>query len=162
LSIALSLVELYAAVIPMEQPQPEAYDLLDQSLKSIETHAKPLVALLWSQVALLNMEGFLPQFGQCAVTDRPVAGGDPFLSPKAGGYVCEEAAIAFADRFQVRAEVLYGLNRLPELEAPPGNLKFAEQTFLALQPFWRFIAETSLPANDSITGELLRSTTEDR
>ncbi len=153
LSFALALLELYASVIPSEQPQPEAYDLLEISLRSLEKHERPLVALVWAEVALLAMEGFLPQFGRCVVSDSPIRVAEPFVSPMAGGFVSEEAAIGFADRYRVRAEVLYGLEKLPELETPPSNLRFADETLIALFPFWRHIAETALPANDSVVAE---------
>ncbi len=153
LSYAIALLELYAAVIPSEQPQPEAYDLLETSLKALERHDKPLVALVWAEVALLAMEGFQPQFGQCVMSDAAIEVAEPFVSPIAGGFVSESEALRFTDRFRVRAEVLYGLERLPELESPPPNLRFANETLAALFPFWRHIAETALPANDAVVSE---------
>jgi DNA repair protein RecO len=158
LSFALALLELYAAVIPIEQPQPEAYDLLAASLGALERHEKPLVVLIWAQVALLTMEGFLPQFGRCVISDEPIQVAEPFVSPHAGGFVSETAALTFTDRFRVRAEVLYGLEKLSELDSPPPNLRFAEETLAALFPFWRNIAETALPANDSVVSEAVHGT----
>lgn len=154
LSLGLALAELYAAVLPSEEPFPEAHDLLVASLRHLETHAKPLVAFLWSEVKLLEISGFMPQFDRCVTTDRPIAEGAPFVSPRAGGYVCDEAAPPFVDRFRTRAEALYGLARLPEFEAPPSNMKFVEEAAADLLPFWRAIAETPLPANETALREL--------
>ncbi len=154
LSYALSLCELYAAVVPLDQPFPEAHELLLASLRQLESHEKPLVALVWAQVALLSISGFLPQFAACVVTERPAVEPLPFLSPRAGGYVCEEAARGYTDRVRVRAEVLIGLTKLAELEEPPAHLKFAEDSLAALAPFWHHIAESPLPANESVVREV--------
>jgi len=153
LSFAIALTELYAAVIPSEQSQPEAYDLLEASLRALETHSKPLVALVWAQVALLEMEGFLPQFGECVITGESIEVAEPYLSPSAGGFVSESRASTYNDRFRVRAEVLYGLEKLAELKTAPPNLKFAIESLSALLPFWRYVAETQLPANEGIVAE---------
>lgn len=153
LGFALALCELYAAVIPLEQPFPEAHELLFASLRHLEKHPKPIVVLVWAEVHLLAISGFMPQFERCVTTDQAIAEGEPFLSPRAGGYVCDQAASPHTDRFRSRAEVLYGLVRLPELEAPPANLKFADETLADLLPFWRAIAEAPLPANETAVRE---------
>ena len=57
-------------------------------------------------------------------------------------------------RVRVRAEVLYGFERLVELGEPPAHLKFAAESLIALLPFWRQIAEMALPANESIVAEI--------
>lgn len=153
LGFALALCELYAAVLPFDQPFPEAHELLFASLRHLETHPKPIVVLVWAEVQLLAISGFMPQFERCVSTDAEIKEGEPFLSPRAGGYVCDEAASPHTDRFRTRAEVLYGLVRLPELESPPANLKFADETLADLLPFWRAIAEAPLPANETAVRE---------
>lgn len=153
LSCGLALVELYAAVLPVDEPFPEAFDLLARSLRHLEHHSKPVVSLVWSEVQLLSITGFLPQFDRCVATDSQVLEARPFLSPRAGGYVCESAAVPFTDRFRTRAEVLYGLARLPEFDEPPGNMKFADEALADLLPFWQHIAETQLPANETAVRE---------
>ena len=154
LSLALGLVELFAAVIPFEEPDPDAYDLLVRSLRSLEKHPKPLAASAWAQVALLAHAGFLPSFGSCVITGDALREGEPFLSPRAGGYVSDAAAVPYADRFRVRAEVAMNLDRLSPLENPPPNLKFAEETVGALLPFWRHVADAPLPACEAVVGAL--------
>ncbi len=153
LSCALALVELYAAVLPIDEPFPEAFDLLSRSLRHLETHPKPMVALVWAEVHLLAISGFLPQFDRCIATDQQILEGEPFLSPRAGGYISDAAAVTYTDRFRTRAEVLYGLVRLPEFDAPPGNMKFVEEALADLLPFWFHIAEAPLPANSSAVQE---------
>ena len=154
LSFALALCELYSAVVPWEEPMPEAYELITRSLKVLEEHPKPVVALVWSQLQLLALTGFLPAFDRSCVDDQPVREATPFVSPHAGGYVSDADAMRYTDRMRTRAEVLYGLARTAELEDPPSNLKFAEECLVVLLPFWRQIAESPLPANESCIAEV--------
>ncbi len=154
LSLALALVELYAAVCPYEQPFPEAFELLRVSLAQLEKHERPLVAMVWAEVRLLLETGFFPQLDHCVVTEEPLTEAEPYLSPHAGGYVSDFAANAYTDRFRTRAEILYGLDKMGPLNEPPTQFKAAEETLLALLPFWRQIAEVPLPANEAYTAEL--------
>ncbi len=154
LTFGLALLELYAAVLPYEQPDPDAYEVLLLSLGALEKHEKPVVALVWSELQLMAAEGFLPQFDRSAVSDAPVREAEAFASPNAGGYVTALESTSFPDRFKVRAEVLLGLAKTAELPEPPGNLKLAEECLIALFPFWRHIAETQLPANEAVVNEL--------
>jgi DNA repair protein RecO (recombination protein O) len=157
LSCGLALVELFAAVLPVDEPFPEAYALLAQSLHHLEAHGKPIVALVWAEVRLLELSGFLPQFGRCVVTDREIVEGEPFLSPRAGGYVSDQAAITYTDRFRTRAEVLYGLIRLPDFDEPPTNMKYAAEALADLLPFWHNITDSQLPANETAVREFRHS-----
>lgn len=153
LSCALALVELFAAVLPVDEPVPEAYALLALSLHHLESHAKPIVALIWSEVRLLELSGFMPQFDRCVATDRQIVEGEPFLSPQAGGYVSDQAATSFTDRYRTRAEVLYGLARLSDFDEPPSNMKFAAEALADLLPFWQHVADSQLPANETAVRE---------
>lgn len=154
LSFALALCELYSAVIPWEEPVPEAYELMSLSLTSLDTHDKPLVALVWAELKLLATSGFLPSFDRCAIDGQPVKEAEPWTSAHAGGYVSEPHAMRYTDRMRTRAEVLYGLARTADLDSPPGNLKFADECLAALLPFWRQIAEAPLPANEACVAEV--------
>lgn len=161
LSFSLALLELYAAVIPYEQPDPELYDLLFISLQALEAHPKPQVALVWVQLQLMSYAGFLPQFGESAVSGEPLVRPytqhpipNTYVSPDAGGYVTPAESGAFGDRFSVRAEALLGLAKTAALPEPPPNLKFADECIIALFPFWRHIAETKLSANESLVKEV--------
>ena len=154
LSYALALCELYGAVLPFEQPDPEAFETLMASLSALESREKPLVALVWAELRLMSAEGFLPQFAESCLSGRPVEEAEAWVSPTAGGYVTAAESIAFPDRFRVKAEVLIGLARTAELDAPPPNLKLADECIVALFPFWRHIAETQLPANQAVVNEM--------
>jgi DNA repair protein RecO (recombination protein O) len=154
LSIALALCELYSAVVPWEEPFPEAYELLTKSLHILEEHEKPVVALVWAELQLLGLTGFLPAFDRSSVDGEPVREALPWVSPHAGGYVSDEDAVRFTDRVRTRAEVLYGLARTAELDDPPANLKFADECLVVLLPFWRQVAEAPLPANEACVNEV--------
>ena len=154
LSFGLALAELAAAVLPHEQPAPEAFSLLVSSLKYIETHSKPIIALVWAELKLLHLSGFMPQWETCVLSGEPMNEAQPWLSPHAGGFVVAERISAYTDRFQTRAEVLYGLLATVALDAPPQNLKFAEESLAALFPFWKAIADKPLPANQSVISHL--------
>lgn len=154
LSIALAIVELFAAALPYEEPDRDVFELLLKALRGVEKHPKPLAAAAWAQVALLGHTGFMPSFGRCVITEGVLKEGEPFLSPRAGGYVCDAAAGTHTDRFRVRAEVVLNLDRLAPLENPPPNLKFAEETIGALLPFWRHVADTPLPACEAMVAGL--------
>ncbi|CAN5441538.1 hypothetical protein BH11ARM1_BH11ARM1_11400 [soil metagenome] len=154
LSYALALCELYAVLLPWEEPQPEAFDLLIESLGFLEKHPKPLVALAWAEVQLLMQSGFMPQFDVCVVTGEAPSETNPFISPSAGGYVSEVASRDYRDRFRTRVELLYGLSKMVEQPVPPANFKFVEEGLADLLPFWQHIAETALPANVAAISEL--------
>ena len=154
LSLALALVELYASILPWNEPQESIFNLLESSLGHLEKHPKPLVALVWAELKLLEESGYLPPFDHCVLKGSRVVEGLPWVSPTAGGYVCDTEAGAFPDRFQVRSEALIGLARAAELDDPPENLKFANECLLALIPIWRHILDTPLPANEAVKREL--------
>jgi DNA repair protein RecO (recombination protein O) len=153
LGAALALVELYAALLPAEEPFPEAFDLLLQSLAALEGHQRPAVALVWCQLAWLRLAGYLPLFDRCARCDAAVAEAKAFVSPSAGGYLCAEHLPGQAG-FRVEAEVLYGLARTAELSAPPPNLKLAREALATLLPFWRNAAESRLPATEAFVNDV--------
>lgn len=154
LSFALALCELYSAVIPWEEPFPEAYELLTRSLQVLESHEKPVVALVWAELQLLSISGFLPAFDRSCLDGEPVKEAAPWISPHAGGYVSDADGMRFTDRVRTRAEVLYGLARTSELEDPPPHLKFADECLIVLLYFWRQIADMPLPANERCVAEV--------
>jgi DNA repair protein RecO (recombination protein O) len=148
LSYALALSELYASVIPYEEEQPDPFNLFVASIKTIEDHKKPIVAYLWSQLKLMDLAGFMPQWATCCISGCGVKEATPWLSPSAGGYVCQANALEYVDRFSTRAEVLYGLSRLSELDMPPSHLKLAGESNRVLSKFWVHIVERPLPATE--------------
>lgn len=149
LCFGLALTELAAGVLPHDHPAAEEFRFMVRALHDLEVHAKPAVALAWAEVRMMEMAGFWPSFAACAVTGVAVKEARPYLSPHAGGYVVGEHAFEFTDSFQIRAEILYGLNALVELEEPPANMKSVGDTLRTLFPFWRAIVDRALPANEA-------------
>lgn len=162
LSYGLALLELYDAVLPYGQPVEEAFQLLLISLAELETHPKPLIAMIWCELKLLDVSGFQPSFRYCSVTGKQLAEAEAFVSPESGGYVSRSEADAYMDRYLVRAEVLLGLAAMADLDEPPANLKFADEALIALLPFWRHIAVASLPANEACIKEIVHKNASER
>ena len=154
LTMGLAFAELMSAILPYEQPLPELYELLLVVLGILEVHQKPVAALAWAEIKLLELSGFQPSFGFSVVSEVVVQESEPFVSPRAGGYVTYEESADFSDRFQTTAQVLYGLHALSDLEAPPRSLKFAVESLQVLLGFWRVYGEASLPANESLLKHL--------
>ncbi len=154
LCFGLALVELFAAVLPYEEPSDEVYDLLFIALHALESHPKPEIASVWAQIWLLRLSGFLPQFEMCVVCDAPSRLAEGAVSPAAGGFVCPNHERDYSDRFLTRHEVLIALDRLSSRPAPPENLKFANPCLITLTSFWRHIADTQLPAMDALIKHL--------
>ena len=150
LSLALALTELAAAVLPHEQPAPDAFTLLVSALRYLEAHPEPVAALVWAELKLLDLSGFMPELSVCVVSGEPVKEAMPWLSPHAGGYVSAENAGRFTDRFQTRAEALYGLVATAALPEPPPRLRFCMECLTALMPFWRAVADKPLPAKEAL------------
>jgi len=150
LTYALALTELAAAVLPHDHPAEDEFGFMIRALHDIEIHQKPLVALIWAQLRLMELAGFLPSFNICVQTGERVQEAEPFLSPHAGGYVTYEEATRYSDRYQTRAEILYGLAACAELDEPPPTLKHAPESLRALLPFWREVAGKTLPANEAV------------
>jgi DNA repair protein RecO (recombination protein O) len=149
LSLALALCEAYAAVCQPDNPDPDGFDLLVLSLRTLEAHPSPAVALVWAELRLLHAEGVQPGWIACAVDGGQIAEDPAWLSPTAGGYVSQQYSREFADRFQVAAEVAIGLAKTAELDGPPVRLKRAPECLRALLPFLLHMAHAPLPASES-------------
>ena len=150
LSAALAFAELIASTTPYERPEMDLFPFTLVALKSIELHGKPLVALAWSELKLLEIVGHLPSFDACVETGVPIQEAAPLFSPSAGGYVVSSAGQALPDRVKTTAEVLVGLAKLAELEEPPRNFRRVEESLKLLHQVWREIAGRQLPAHESL------------
>lgn len=154
LSYALALTEIAAAVLPYGQEVPEAFRFLVEALRYLEVHDKPIVGLIWAELKLMEISGFMPVWNVSVVSGVSVQEAQAFVSPTAGGYITSAEAADYRDRFLVRAEVLYGLAKVAELDTPPARLKFSEETLCTLFPFWRHFAESPLVANEQVIANL--------
>lgn len=149
LSAAFSIAELHACVAQAGNVSPEAFQLLEATLRAIESHPEPPVAAVWGQACLLELEGILPACLRCAVTGEPLKDNPSWFSPQAGGLVASSVANDYNDRYLVRAEALIGIARIAELDVPPNRLKFAQECLRALGPYWKAVAHAPVPATDA-------------
>jgi DNA repair protein RecO (recombination protein O) len=149
LAMALGLVELYAAITQAGQVDPELFDLLEVSLRQLESHPSARVALIWSELRLMAAEGVLPRWERCVESDRPLTAGANWVSPTAGGLVSASVP-GVQDRFEVAAEVLVGLARTSELDEPPERLKRDADCLWVLHRFWLHLAHAPLPAHTAL------------
>jgi DNA repair protein RecO (recombination protein O) len=150
LTAAISFSEVVTEVIPFEEPSEEVFLTVIRLLNGIELAPKPLVALVWAEVQLLALTGFLPSFVACTATGSFIKFAEVFVSPSAGGYVSHDHASTFRDRIIIKAEVLYGLEAISKLNEPPKNLKFLDETLGLLGVFWEHIIENKLSARSHL------------
>ncbi len=152
LTVALGTAELFAAILPYEQPDPEAFALLEATIAGIDDATEPLAPAIWGQMHQLANGGFLPELSVCVVSGQATSVVDPWFSPSAGGLILNSLGVA--DAYVLPTEVLFGLRRILEINLPPARLKHAELTQVLLAPWWRRVAETRLPAFDSLVEAL--------
>ena len=152
LTVALGTAELFAAILPYEPPDPDAFSLLEATIAGIDEAIQPLAPAIWGQIHQLANGGFLPELSVCVETGKAPSAVDPWFSPSAGGLVVSPSTSV--DAYILPTEVLFGLRRILEIAAPPARLKQAELTQVLLAPWWRRVAETRLPAFDSLVEAL--------
>ena len=144
---AQALCELAVVTLPHEHEASSEFSLLVTALAFLDSGAEPILWLIWSELKLMALVGFRPEWYQCAVRGTEIEESPCWVSAQAGGYVSPEAASDFSDRFQVRAEVIYGVRAVTELDQPPGRLKFAVETIQMLVKLWESMTEGKLQAN---------------
>lgn len=80
--------ELTAVLTEDRQPQPELYELLQQSFLAMTKRNPRLVALSFA-IKLLSLTGFAPQLTYCVNCGELIAAGaNAYFSPLQGGAVC--------------------------------------------------------------------------
>ena len=154
LCCAMAFCELLSSVLPMGEPSPEAFELCLQTLFAMEKAGRAEAVLVWAELKLLEISGFLPEFGRCVDTGGELKNATPWVSPSAGGCVSEAGASEVADKFRVRIEVAWGLDKTAALDEPPERLKFALESLELLLRFWRHFLERALPANEACLSSL--------
>lgn len=154
LGAALSLVELFAALVPEGSADAGPYDLLLRILGEFERHPRPVVAWLWGVDQLLLLEGLLPIWDACVVCHRPIRENPAWFSTSAGGNLCTDHFESKTARLEVRAEVLIGLAQLVQRETPPGSMKFAEEAARLVRTVVSDQAERRLPATEAFVRSL--------
>lgn len=149
LSLALGLAEFYAHTTIEGVPTPEAFDALHSGLVALEQHPNPIAAMIWALGQALELEGVWPDWVHCVHHGSEPTTSPCFVSPIAGGFLCDECARTASHGFWVRSEVLIGLARVVDLESPPTNFRFAEEALFAAAEFAEHNAHANLPALQS-------------
>lgn len=146
LSFGLALAEIVEAVAVPNQAADDLFDQFKLSLTYLSHHENPAVCFTWSLLQLMDIEGRQPSWNRCVTTGVAVSENPAWVSPLAGGYISSGSHHDAQDRFQVRAEVLLGLQALGGLAAPPPKLRYVEEATRVLYDFWLEYAHKPLPA----------------
>ncbi len=146
LAVALAHVELVASIAQLGDADEDVFAATIHALKAIENHEFPVVAGVWAQLQLMNLEGILPGWTTCALDETELNEDPAWVSPMAGGYVSPGHSSEFPDRLTASAGVLIGLSKTAELAEPPPRLKLAGACMQVLHPFWLHHVGRDLPA----------------
>lgn len=88
---AISYISLLALKCSMpSEHMPDLYELINNAFDFIEaTPAPHTTIVLATELALLNLHGTAPQLKNCTICRQPPPHQNQYLSPQAGGLVCE-------------------------------------------------------------------------
>jgi DNA repair protein RecO (recombination protein O) len=112
-------VELSDVVLPLEEPQPAVYHLLQQTLQRLAVGAGDLATVQLHFIArLLRLSGFQPQVDACTGCDQPVQTHGHW-SARQGGLICPRCLHLDPAAEAVSPAVLQSLNALATAEEPP-------------------------------------------
>ncbi|MCH7905405.1 MAG: DNA repair protein RecO [Armatimonadetes bacterium] len=145
LTAALATVELVAELLPYEAESQEVFETLKTALACLEAADRWQPALAWFLSRVLAMEGQMPDWQVCATSDRQLSGDEISVSPVAGGAIAPNLAAQTPDCFTVDRKSLIGIERIAELEVPPGNLRRSSECITVLFEFWRAALDRRLP-----------------
>ncbi len=120
-----------------DDPHPNIYDLLVESLAWLSEADDVLLVARYYELRLLSMTGFQPQLFNCVNCGTPIQEEDQFLSAELGGVLCPECRTA--DR-KARPVSAAGVKVLRYLQTRPMNAVAA----LRLRPALLHELETAL------------------
>jgi DNA repair protein RecO (recombination protein O) len=145
LNVALGVAEIVSELAQYEKEEPEMFALFQAGISEIATSKKPAIVAIFTELKLLMLSGFMPSFMTCVECGARANHIEEAFSSTQGGFVCQKHSAELRDRIVVRFEVLVGLDKLKDLDAPPVNLKFAVECYQLLTKLWRACLETPLP-----------------
>ena len=154
LGAALAYCESVAALSPYDRADAETYREVRTGIEAIESHSNAEVALIWAQMRLIESSGFLPEFTNSVASGEQVTGDRRWFSAVQGGVLQEGESSGVSDALLIRREVIIGLSKITGLESPPATLKFADDCLKLLLVILRNVADTALPANESLHAAL--------
>lgn len=144
----LAFAEILDAMLPLDEPVSQVFDIALAGLFSIESVAEPLAALSWVDLKLMEASGYSPQFSECANTGESLPAGKVFLSPASGGAVRYGSDLR--DAFQVSKEICITLAKLQQLPESPNSMKRAEEVARAVMKFWQEFSGRELPTRRAL------------
>ena len=111
-------VDLADAVVPLEEPQPAAFQLLKDTLERLALGGRDLMMLrLHFIVRLLRLAGFQPQLDQCTACNAPIHA-EGFWSARQGGLLCLRCLHEDPHAEAATPELLEALGTLSQAEQP--------------------------------------------
>lgn len=146
LSVALAIAEILDATLHVGEPHPEAFDLCRIAIDALGDSNETLGVMCWSDLKLMEICGYSPQFSESVVSGELVKPRFARLAPESGGVLKASESSDEVRSFAVTAETLIALAKLQALEAPPSFLKKARDVAVAITPFLVEIVGHDLPA----------------
>ncbi len=125
---AASCVELVDALVEPEEPQPQMFRLLADTLQRLSEGAETGPVRIYFMLRLLRLSGFHPQLDECT-TCRATPTGHAFWSAGQGGVICEQCLVEDPSAQPIGLEWLNLLSRCAEAESPLA-LEPVEQAWL--------------------------------
>lgn len=150
LQCGLALMEVVETSLPWHKPFPELFGLTLHALELLQAHPNPVLALLWSELKIMQSTGHECSFAVCTTTGKPLRENPAHLSPVAGGYISASLAQDYNDLILVDPEVAIGLDRLSKTMEVPQAMKHTEASWKALGWFWRSFLESPLPVRKAL------------
>ncbi|KUK10288.1 MAG: DNA repair protein RecO [Clostridia bacterium 41_269] len=150
LAYASYISELLTHIMPHEEVNPAAFDLLLSSLKLISDENEVLGARYFD-INLMKISGFFPRLLSCVVCAKNVLNdrGTIVFTASKGGVLCSQCSQNEDEGIPVSRGTLVLTNRLSSME--PDFLKklkiapqFYEEMAEITKEFWKFILEREL------------------
>lgn len=85
------ILENIDVLLPEEEPNDKIFELLVETLSSLDSNKSPIPVILKFQLSLLSLSGYKPNFDTCAECGKVVEE-DGFFSIKKGGVFCDNCS----------------------------------------------------------------------
>lgn len=81
-------IELLDRLAEEEDPNPQVFELLVDSLRALDTSRNPMLVLRFYELRLLSYAGYRPHLQRCAACQEPLTEQAERFSPSLGGVLC--------------------------------------------------------------------------
>ncbi len=121
LNVALYMLEMVSMTLAEEDPHPEVFELLRNSLRRIgEPDAPTQAVLAYFQWRLLSRIGLLGELGACSAFGEPLSetcSREVYFSSRAGGMLCSSCGDEYPEKRPVEPKAIAGLAALAAARA---------------------------------------------